>query len=110
MNRFDYHDRTLEDKRGNDLARLSGEPWSKWPEPINDGDVPHLCHFIFSANHLAGAYSKCYQARDMSIARMDHQLVKKRTQPIHLGQFRVSDQGDMHVFGLWQETRNPLKH
>lgn len=31
MNRFNYHDRTLKDKSGNDLARLSGEPRSRKP-------------------------------------------------------------------------------
>lgn len=77
VNRFNYHDRTLEDKRGNDLARSSGEPRSRWPDParsavtasisplflscvfsdkieelINDADVPHLHHIKFSVNHL----------------------------------------------------------
>lgn len=76
VNGFNYHDRTLEDKRGNDLARLSGEPRSRWPgparsagtasisplflfgvlsdkieEPINDDDVPHLRHSKFSVSY-----------------------------------------------------------
>lgn len=46
VNGLNYHDRTLEDKRGKDLARLSGEPGSTWPDPARPAGTASI--FVFS--------------------------------------------------------------
>lgn len=47
LNRFNYHDRTLEDKRGNDLARLSGEGGGADPLILHAWHVQLQFHLYF---------------------------------------------------------------
>lgn len=47
VNGFNYHDRTLEDKRGNDFARLYGEPRSRWPDPACSPGIASISPYFF---------------------------------------------------------------
>lgn len=80
VNRFNYHDRMVEDKRANDMARLSREPWNRWPDPeIEDVLEVHLqfpnlgFFFTFSRTKYRVA-SKSFQIELLDVSRQPIKL------------------------------------